>query len=62
MTKSKMLKLKFQEASEDLYHLFTNVDPSMTDAYILFGHCKFILDEHEEALNSYYRAIRVSNL
>jgi len=34
----------------------------MTEAYIQFGHCKFMLGEHDEALNSYYKAIRVSNL
>lgn len=62
MTKAKMLKLKYQEAAEDLYNLFTNVDQTLTDAYIMFGHCKFILAEYDDALNAYYKAIRVSNL
>ena len=26
LTKAKMLKLNYKEASEDLFHLFTNVD------------------------------------
>lgn len=47
MTKAKMLKLRYQEASEDLYNLFTNVDQTLTDAYIMFGHCKFILKEYD---------------
>jgi tetratricopeptide (TPR) repeat protein len=61
-TKAKMLKLKYQEAAEDLYNLFTNVDQTLTDAFIMFGHCKFILGEYDDALNAYYKAIRVSNL
>lgn len=62
LTKAKMLQLKYQEAAEDLQNLFTNVDPSLTAAYILYGHCKFLLGEHDEALDKYYKAIRISNI
>ena len=61
-TKAKMLKLKYAEAADDLYNLFTNVDGTLTDAYIMYGHCKFILGDYDNALNAYYKAIRVSNL
>ena len=57
-----MLKLKYAEAADDLYNLFTNIDGTLTDAYIMYGHCKFILKDNDEALNAYYKAIRVSNL
>lgn len=62
LTKAKMLQLKYQEAAEDLHNLFTNIDPDLTDAYILFGHCKFLLGDHDEALDKYYKAIRISNI
>ena len=57
-----MLQLHYEEAAEDLHHLFTNVDPNLTEAYILYGHCKFLLGDHEEARTAYYKAIRISNL
>ena len=60
--RSQMLNHNFSEASELLEDIFINIDPEMTEAYIQYGHCKFMLDEHDEALNSYYKAIRVSNL
>lgn len=62
--KSKMLQQKYSEAAVDLESLFTDVDPTLTEAYILFGHCKFLLgqDEYENAKNAYYKAIRVANL
>lgn len=62
LTKAKMLQLKYHEASEDLSNLFTNIDPSLIDAYILYGHCKFLLGEYNEALDKYYKAIRISNI
>lgn len=61
-TKSKMLLLQYAEAAEDLHHLFNNVDPDLTEAMILYGHCKFILGEYDLALPAYYKAMRVSNL
>mmetsp|Transcript_22914 Transcript_22914/g.35247 ORF Transcript_22914/g.35247 Transcript_22914/m.35247 type:complete len:146 (+) Transcript_22914:2102-2539(+) len=61
-TKAKMLQLKYSEAAEDLHHLFSNVDSNMTEAYVLHGHCKFLLGEFDEALDSYYKAIRIANL
>lgn len=61
-TKSKMLLLQYAEAAEDLHHLFTNIDPDLTEAMILYGHCKFILGEYDLALPVYYKAMRVSNL
>jgi len=61
-TKGKMLCLRYEEAAEDLHHLFTNVDQTLTEAYILYGHCKFLLGDYEEARTAYYKAIRISNL
>ena len=60
--RSQMLNHNFSEAADLLEDIFINIDPEMTEAYIQYGHCKFMLDEHDEALNSYYKAIRVSNL
>lgn len=59
-----MLQQKYSEAAVDLESLFTDVDPTLTEAYILFGHCKFLLgqDEYENAKNAYYKAIRIANL
>jgi len=34
----------------------------LAEAYILYGHCKFLLGEHDEARYSYLQAIRISNL
>lgn len=61
-TKAKMQLLQYEEAAEDLHQLFTNVDQTLTEAYILYGHCKFLLGEYEEARYAYLRAIRISNL
>ena len=57
-----MLNHNFEEAATFLEDIFNNIDPDMTDAYIQYGHCKFMLGKHDEALESYYKAIRVSNL
>jgi len=57
-----MLQLKYQEAAADLLNLFTNFDPNLIDAYILYGHCKFLLGEYDESIDKYYKAIRVSNI
>lgn len=48
--KSLMLLLKVDEAMTNLHHLFTNVDPELIEAHIMYGHCKFIKNSHEEAL------------
>lgn len=61
-TKSKMLLLQYAEAAVDLHHLFTNVDPDLTEAMVLYGHCKFMCGNYAEALQAYYKAMRVSNL
>jgi len=61
-TKCKMLQLHYEEAAGDLHHLFTSVDPNLTEAYILYGHCKFLLGDLDEARTAYYKAIRISNL
>jgi len=53
--------MKYSEAADDLQSLFT-VDSNMTEAYVLHGHCKFLVGEYEKALESYYKAIRISNL
>lgn len=57
-----MQLLKYQEAADALHNLFTNVDQTLTEAYILYGHCKFLLGEYSEAQYSYLKAIRISNL
>ena len=57
-----MLNHNFEEAATFLEDIFNNIDPDMTDAYIQYGHCKFMLEKYDEALESYYKAIRVSNL
>lgn len=57
-----MLLLKYEEASLDLHHLFTNIDSTITESYILYGHCKFLLGHYEAARLSYYKAIRIANL
>jgi tetratricopeptide (TPR) repeat protein len=57
-----MLLHNFGEAATFLEDIFNNIDPEMTEAYVQYGHCKFILGEFDEALIAYYKAIRVSNL
>jgi len=60
--RSLMQLQKVNEAAQHLHHLFTEVDTELTDAMILYGHCKFISNKREEALEAYYKAIRVLNL
>ena len=38
------------------------MDQTLTEAYILYGHCKFLLQGYDEAQHSYLKAIRISNL
>jgi cytochrome c-type biogenesis protein CcmH/NrfG len=53
---------KIEEAESQLYDIFTNVDPSLMEAYILYGHCKFLRNKLDDALDAYFTAIRISNL
>lgn len=53
---------KFEEAAADLQNIFTNIDPNLTEAYILYGHCKFLLKNYDAAQEAYIKAIRMSNL
>lgn len=61
-SKAKMLQLNYQEAAADLHRIFTEIDQTETDAYIQYGHCKFLLGEYEEAKIAFYQAIRIFNL
>jgi len=38
------------------------LDDTFIDGYIQLGHCQFKLNIQDDAMNSYLRAIRVSNL
>jgi len=60
--KALMLLQKVNEAAKLLHDLFTNIDPELTDAITLYGHCKFINNELDAALEAYYRVIRILNL
>jgi len=60
--KSLMMMCKTNEAEKHLHHLFTNVDPELTDAIVMYGHCKFIQNNLDEAIDSFYKAIRILNL
>ena len=59
--RSLMLLQKIDEAEGYLRSLFAT-NPDSVEALIMYGHCKFISNKHEAALESYYRAMRVSNL
>jgi len=60
--KSLMMMLKIEEAANLFHDLFTNVDPELTDVITMYGHCKFIMNDHDAALEAYYRVIRILNL
>jgi len=51
-----MLNHNYKEAALLLEDITSNIDPEMTEAYIQHGHCKFMLNEHDAALGSYYKA------
>ena len=42
-----MLNHNFEEAATFLEDIFNNIDPDMTDAYVQYGHCKFMLRKHD---------------
>lgn len=56
-----MSLLKIKEAEGYLNTLFTTC-PDSVDALVMYGHCKFISNQKEAALESYYRAMRVANM
>lgn len=62
IAKSMVQQQNLIEAEKNLHHLFTNVDPELTDALVLYGHCKFINNQYDESIKAYYRAIRIQNL
>ena len=59
--KSKMLLLEHQSAAEDLNNL-TQVNPDLPEAYLLYGHCQWLMGHYENAKVAYMTAIRTSNI
>jgi len=47
---SLMQSCKTEEAEESLFELFTNIDTENVEAMKMYGHCKFIRNQCEEAL------------
>lgn len=60
--KAKMHLQEYQKAAEDLNHLFTSVDPHLSEAHVLYGHCQWLLGNPSAAKDAYIRAIRVANI
>lgn len=51
----------FDGAAEDLQSLI-ELDPDLTEAHVLYGHCQWLLKNNQPALDSYMKAIRLSNM
>ena len=60
--KAKMLLQKLTEAQQILEDIFTNVNPNLLEAHVLYGHCKFLNHKLPQAVAAYYKAIRIANL
>lgn len=60
--KSLMCAQKISDAEQQLYDIFTNVDPDLMEAHILYGHCKFLRNHDTEALHAYFTSIRIANI
>lgn len=62
MAKSKMLLLEIHAAADDLAKIWNELSPDMIEAHVLYGHCKYMLDEFEASKDAYMRAIRIANM
>ena len=59
--KAKVASQDYDGASQDLDQLIQQ-DPDLTEAYVLYGHCQWLLRNFEPAHEAYVKAIRLSNM